>query len=93
MAALVTEGDLDLEGLRKHVMNHLPPYARPRFVRVKREIDATSTFKQRKADLVKEAFDPAAIADPIYFLEPGANTYVRLKPTIHSDILEGRVRL
>jgi fatty-acyl-CoA synthase len=93
MAALVTEGDLDLEGLRKHVMNHLPPYARPRFVRVKREIDATSTFKQRKADLVKEAFDPAAIADPIYFLEPGTNTYVRLKPTIHSDILEGRVRL
>ena len=63
------------------------------FVRVKREIDATSTFKQRKVDLVKEGFDPAAIADPIYFLESGGNTYVRLKPTLYSDICEGRVRL
>ena len=93
MAALVTEGDLDIKGLHKHVTEHLPSYARPRFVRVKREIDATSTFKQRKADLVREAFDPAAIADPIYFLDPESNAYVRLKPTLHSDICEGRVRL
>jgi fatty-acyl-CoA synthase len=93
MAALVVENGLDLEGLRRHVSEHLPAYARPVFVRVKTEIDATSTFKQRKIELVKEGFDPAGTADPIYFLHPDRQAYIPLDRALHEEICQGKVRL
>ncbi len=93
MAALVTEDELDLDGLSRHVARQLPAYARPIFLRIQRQIDVTSTFKQRKLDLVKESFDIAASADPIYFLHPELQTYVRLDPALHNEISEGKVRL
>ena len=58
-----------------------------------REIETTSTFKQRKVDLVKQGFDPRATGDPIYFLHPELQTYVRLTPALYGDICEGKVRL
>ena len=33
------------------------------------EIEITGTFKHRKVELVKQGFDPAAITDPLYFLD------------------------
>jgi fatty-acyl-CoA synthase len=93
MAALVVEDDLDLEGFYRHVVQQLPVYARPVFLRIQREIEATSTFKQRKIDLVKQGFDPAATEDPIYFLHPELQAYVRLDSMLHADIVSGKVRL
>ena len=92
MAALVMEGDIDLAGLGTHVRDHLPVYARPRFIRIQRELDATSTFKPRKAQLVKEGFDPDTIADPLYFLHPRDEAYVALTPKLYLDICGGRLR-
>jgi fatty-acyl-CoA synthase len=45
----------------------LPEYARPVFLRLCDEVDVTPIFKQKKINLVKEGFDPAASDDPIYF--------------------------
>ena len=92
MAALVVEDGLDLEGFGRHVMR-LPAYARPVFLRIKREIETTSTFKQRKLDLVKEGFDLSATHDPIYFLHPELQVYVPLEPAGFAAIAEGKVRL
>ena len=50
--------ELDLDGFGRHVTERLAAYARPVFLRVTGEIEATSTFKQRKVDLVKQGFDP-----------------------------------
>jgi fatty-acyl-CoA synthase len=93
MAALVVEDDLDLEGFYRHVVQQLPAYSRPIFLRIRPEIETTSTFKQRKVDLVKEGFDPAASADPIYFLSPDRQAYVRLDPALYAEILNGKLRL
>jgi fatty-acyl-CoA synthase len=93
MAALVVEDDLDLEGFYRHVVQQLPAYSRPIFLRIRAEIETTSTFKQRKVDLVKEGFDPAASADPIYFLSPDRQAYVRLDPALYAEILNGKLRL
>jgi fatty-acyl-CoA synthase len=93
MAALVVDDDLDLEGFYRHVVQQLPIYARPIFLRIQREIEATSTFKQRKVDLVKQGFDPAATEDPIYFLHPELQAYVRLDPKLHADIVKGAIRI
>jgi fatty-acyl-CoA synthase len=93
MAALVVDGELDLDGFSRHVAERLAAYARPVFLRVMGEIDATSTFKQRKVDLVKQGFDPAATGDAIFFLHPILQTYVRLTPALYGDVCEGRIRL
>jgi hypothetical protein len=43
--------------------------------------------------LVKQGFDPSAIGDAIYFLHPELRTYVRLTPSLYTDVCEGKVRL
>jgi fatty-acyl-CoA synthase len=63
------------------------------FLRFMPAIEATSTFKQRKLNLVKEGFDPQATADPLFFFHPELQAYVRLTPSLHDDIAEGSVRL
>ena len=74
MAALVAEDNLDLAGLRKHLVRCLPAYARPVFLRIRTAIDVTGTFKYSKTDLVRQGYNPAASADALYFdsLESGA---------------------
>jgi fatty-acyl-CoA synthase len=93
MAALVVEGDLDLDGFARHVVQQLPAFARPVFLRIQREIETTSTFKQRKVDLVKQGFDPVAIGDPIYFFHPQLQAYVQLDAQLYADICAGKVKL
>ena len=93
MAALVASPSLDLDGLRKYVAEHLPSFARPIFLRIQSETDTTSTFKQRKVDLVKQGFDPKSTSDPIYFLHPDRESYVRVDPALYDDISRGGIRL
>ncbi|MYZ48996.1 long-chain-acyl-CoA synthetase [Propylenella binzhouense] len=93
MVALVVEGDLDLQAFHTHVCRQLPAYARPVILRIQSEISTTSTFKQRKVDLVKEGFDPAGTPDPLFFLHPGLQAYVPLTPGLYSDIEAGRLKL
>jgi len=71
----------------------LVSYARPIFLRLAASIDVTGTFKQRKMDLVREGFDPSAIADPLYILDPDTAKYEYLTPLRYADIAEGRVKL
>ena len=58
--------------------DNLPAYARPVFLRLQPEMEITGTFKQRKIELVKEGFDPAAITDPLYWYDPATAQYERL---------------
>ena len=91
MAALVVDGDFNLEGLPARLKS-LPAYARPTFLRLSPRIEVTGTFKQRKVDLVREGLDPSAIADPLYFLDPDSGKYERLTPERYADIIEGRFK-
>jgi fatty-acyl-CoA synthase len=93
MAALVVEDELDLAGFHRHVVRQLPAYARPIFLRIQREIETTSTFKQRKLDLVKQGFDPGSIDEPMFLLHPQHQSYVPLDASTHSAILSGQIRL
>jgi fatty-acyl-CoA synthase len=91
MAALVTGPGFDVTTLAGKLAGNLPAYARPLFLRLQPEIDITGTFKQKKADLVAEGFDPATIDDPLYILQDGR--YVPLDAARHADILAGRAKL
>jgi len=93
MASLVVDGDFDMEALPARLKARLAAYARPLFLRLSPQIAVTTTFKQRKLDLVREGFDPSTIADPIYFLDPDSGRYELLTPRRYAEIVEGRVKL
>ncbi|MEJ1967659.1 MAG: long-chain-acyl-CoA synthetase [Rhizomicrobium sp.] len=93
MAALVTGTGFDIAGLAGALAGNLPTYARPVFIRLLPELEITGTFKQRKVDLVKDGFDPATIADPLYWYDAAAGQYVPLTAERHADIVSGKVKL
>ena len=93
MAAVTVDGNLDLAAFRAHLVKQLPEYARPLFLRIQGEIDITSTFKQKKVDLVRQGFDPTEIRDPIYFSDPASQSYVRLDQELYQRIQAGQVRM
>jgi fatty-acyl-CoA synthase len=93
MAAVVAKENLNLTALHDYVAQHLPDYARPVFLRVRDNFDVTSTFKQKKLDLVKEGYDPARSADPIYFNDPQRKAFVRMDGPLYEAINAGKIRL
>ena len=93
MAALVVDGGFDIAGLAHRLEGRLAHYARPVFLRLQPQIAVTGTFKQRKVELVKEGFDPSALPDPIYWLDPATATYERLTPERYAEIVEDRVKI
>jgi fatty-acyl-CoA synthase len=93
MAAIVIDGPLDFAQLRKHLLDQLPAYARPLFLRLRDKIDATGTFKHAKHELQRSGYDPGATTDPIYFADPESQSFVQLDPALHARIAAGAVRL
>ena len=93
MAALVAGDNLNLTVLHEYLARQLPEYARPVFLRIRQDNDVTTTFKQKKVDLVKDGFDPGRTADPIYFSDPQRKAFVRLDGGLFADINAGRIRL
>ena len=93
MAALVVNSAFDLVTLHHHMAARLPDYARPLFLRIRREMDVTSTFKQKKIDFVGQGFDPAITADPIYFDDPSTKAFVPVDRALYQRIRDGEIRL
>jgi fatty-acyl-CoA synthase len=93
MAAIVTDGTLDLAGFRQHLRRRLPPYAVPKFLRVADRIATTSTFKHTTSDLQRGGFDPAATSDPIYFDDAAKDAFVPLDSALYRAIKTAEVRL
>jgi fatty-acyl-CoA synthase len=93
MAALVTNGDFDVDALSELVEDGLASYARPIFVRILSQMEITGTFKHRKVDLVREGFDPATLSDQIFFRDPAKGRYVPLDTSTFERIQSGEIRL
>jgi fatty-acyl-CoA synthase len=93
MAAIVADNDLDLAGLREHLADRLPPYARPLFLRVGKQAEVTGTFKYSKTELLRQGYDPAAGPDPLYFDHPETGGFVRLDGDLYDRIQSGGIRL
>jgi fatty-acyl-CoA synthase len=93
MAAIVPEGSLDLAGFRKHLVNYLPPYARPLFLRIRNDVEVTGTFKYSKADLVRQGYDPVVTEDELYFDNAESGSFTRLDKELYERIQGGGIRL
>jgi len=90
MAALVAKQGFDPAGLAGKI--ELPPYARPLFLRLRPQLEITGTFKLKKADLVKQGFDPAIIPDPLFWFDAAAARYKPLTPDAFAAIAAGKVK-
>ncbi len=93
MVALVPSADFDLAELRRHLSGRLPDYARPLFVRIVPAIELTGTFKLKKQDLARQGYDPARIADELYFDDRRRDGYVPLDTALHQRLQAGTQRL
>ena len=93
MALLATGGEIDLTALARQIRETLPDYARPIFLRIKPSLDVTGTFKHQKQDLMREGFDPAEVADPLYVFDRSAAAYVPLDRERFAAIESGALRL
>jgi fatty-acyl-CoA synthase len=93
MAALVIDTSIDFAKFRRHLAAHLPPYARPLFLRVQDQLEITGTFKYSKTDLALQGYDPVSITDAIYFDHPEFLSFIRLDKALYDQIQSGRIRL
>jgi fatty-acyl-CoA synthase len=93
MAVLVLREGFDLDEFTKYLVKQLPDYARPMFLRICNEIETTTTFKQKKIDLVKQAYDPTITSDCIYFNNPSQGAFVRLDKELYDRIQSGDLRI
>ncbi|KAI0101355.1 fatty-acyl-CoA synthase [Nemania sp. FL0031] len=89
--------NIDFAALAAHCLASLPKYAVPLFVRVTKNLDYTGTHKLQKQKLRSEGIDLPAIQasgdDQMYWLPPGASTYVPFAQKDLDEIKAGRVRL
>jgi fatty-acyl-CoA synthase len=92
-AAILVNSDFDLAVFRSEVAARLPAYARPVFLRILPRLEATSTFKPRKQDLVTAGFDPNQTSDPLYYDDARSRRYVVLDTQVHAAIVDGRIRI
>uniref|UniRef100_G1RI79 Long-chain-fatty-acid--CoA ligase n=1 Tax=Nomascus leucogenys TaxID=61853 RepID=G1RI79_NOMLE len=75
------------------VPGNLPPYARPRFLRLQESLATTETFKQQKVRMANEGFDPSTLSDPLYVLDQAVGAYLPLTPARYSALLAGNLRI
>ncbi|XP_019372826.1 PREDICTED: long-chain fatty acid transport protein 6-like isoform X4 [Gavialis gangeticus] len=95
MVAIVLISDQQFDGKRlyEHVMDFLPRYAQPRFVRIMEVMKTTTTFKHQKGHLVNEGFNPEIICDPLYFLDEHVKSYIPLTKEIYRRVITGQIQL
>jgi len=93
MVGLVVNEDFDMASFGNYLVIQLPEYARPLFIRMQAQIEATGTFKQRKVDLVKQGFDPQTIEDVLYFNDAETGNIKSLDVALYDRIIDGGIRL
>ncbi|MDH4872892.1 long-chain-acyl-CoA synthetase [Pseudomonas sp. BN515] len=94
MAALRLGSGAQLDGqaLAVHLDRELPAYASPLFVRLLAEVETTGTFKYRKTDLKKQAYDPDAVNEPLFARLPGEAHFRPLDGPLYQAIQRGDYR-
>lgn len=76
-----------------HVARDLPSYAQPGFVRIVDTAELTATFKLKKNELVRDAFDPSRVTDALFVRDDALQRYVPLDAAVYEQLCLGRWRL
>lgn len=93
MVALTVDEDFDLVDFAAHVVDTLPPHARPLFLRLRDDVAMTGTFKLKKSDLVAEGCDPSNTRDPLFLLDVPGRRWMLLDDALWQRLTRGEIRL
>lgn len=95
MAALTLKDAPAFDGrvLADSLMQALPAYAVPVFLRLRKRAATTGTFKYRKVELKREGFDIGRIDEPLYVLVDRGRGYEKLTKRLYRQIQDGKLRL
>lgn len=90
----LTVDTMDWKKYQAECVAHLPVYSRPMFLRIRKAMSVTSTFKHQKSDLVKEGFDPALVkGDLLYFVSPKDGALQLIDNKLFARINSGELKL
>lgn len=95
MACIVAHGStkkVNLKELLEYMMQHIPLYSIPIFIRFVDVVETTATFKLKKVELKNHGYDPSAVNDPLFYLDVRDRSYKTLTKQVYEDILQGRIR-
>jgi fatty-acyl-CoA synthase len=93
MATLVVNDGFDIAAFRQYLVEHIPEYARPVFLRFANHLEGTATFKSQKRELLHQSYDPSAATEPVYLNDPACRAFVRIDSKLYQRILAGKVRI
>ena len=95
MASILLQNEtknIDFTSLYSYLSDTLPPYAIPVFLRLTESLDKTGTFKYKKSDLKKEAFDPRKTKDRLYITLPDRKDYIPLTEEVYTQVTQSQYR-
>ncbi|CAG0965808.1 fatty-acyl-CoA synthase [Myxococcaceae bacterium] len=93
MAAVVPAEGFEIGDFSAEVRAAFPIRLRPSFLRLRRELETTASFKHVKTRLRSEGIDVSKIADPLLYLDPIASEYRPLDAEILRRLSSGELRL
>jgi acyl-CoA synthetase (AMP-forming)/AMP-acid ligase II len=91
MVSLHCTDTFSIDAFAAFVVEQLPGYQRPYFLRIQKGMRITGTFKHQKVDYQREGYDPSLVTDPLYLLE--GDKYVPLDGELYQAIQSQRVTL
>jgi len=96
MAAIVLNDSINInefnfQALSSHIIDNLPAYARPIFIRVLQELPTTTTHKLQKGDLREHAFHLDKVQDKLLVMKPNTSCYTDLDRDFYEKIMQGSI--
>jgi fatty-acyl-CoA synthase len=85
--------NFELDQLSGFVVENLPPYAIPIFLRVKDELEFTGTHKLRKVNLRKEGYNVEEIMEPIFFWNNSTKKYKAFNKEDYQNLLNNTLKV
>ena len=95
MAAITLKNskNFDLKQFADFLDSSLPGFAIPVFIRIRQNLEVTSTFKLRKVTLKEEGYNPTKISDPLYIWDNSSKGLQKLTQDVYKLINSGTFRL
>jgi citronellyl-CoA synthetase len=94
MAALTLHNseNFDVKEFSEFLKRSLPRYAIPVFIRIRKDLETTGTFKLKRVKLREESYDPSNVSDPLYIWDSTSNSLKKLTLNIYRAVTDGNLR-
>jgi citronellyl-CoA synthetase len=90
---VLNENKFEIENFSKYVLENLPSYAVPMFLRITQNLELTGTLKVIKYKLRKEGYNVENLKDPVYFWDASLQKYVVLNQECLNKLANGLLKI